>query len=662
MSIRTRVLLVAACLVPLAAAGARPPIPESIDRDRFVQEHGPREIPEARRAVHDEYDVTHYDVSLSLDIPGRIVFGTVEIEAVSQEDGLDVAEIDLFSNMTVDAVLANGGPAFHLHVDDVVSVSLGDTFDEGEAFSVTVTYHGTPAFPGQPLPFRFMTQSGQPMVLSYSEPFGAPAWWACKDDPKDKATFDIHFRVDTDLVVASNGALTSVENHGDGTHTYHWSTAYPMAPYLFSIAVTNFATWTETYTALDGTTTMPVEYYAYPDDLSDAEVSYSNTLAHIDFFVELFGEYPFLDEKYGIAQFHHPGAMEHQTCTSLGWNWVNGTTSNDWILVHELAHSWVGDLITMRDWDHTWTKEGFATYAEALYFEDLIDLDYYHQYMASLNVLNHADHQLYQINPVFDAAIYYKGAWVLHMLRHVIGDTAFFQGMRDYVDDPDLRYSVGDTEDLRLAFEIASGTDLSTFFDQWVYSPGYPTYGVEWSSVPAAGSGTDVSVTIRQHQTGWPVFEMPVDVAIETDLGTETFVVDNTLAEETFELHVDGATVLDVVLDPDDWIIKEIQVVGVAETLPVPRPLLGQNRPNPVRTSATRIDFRLDRASRVSLEVFDPSGREVAILVDERRPEGPGHVDWDATDREGRPLPPGVYYYRLTTDDTSMTRRLVLLR
>jgi aminopeptidase N len=662
MSIRTRLLLVAAMLIPLAAARAEPPIPDPVDRDRFIQGHGPSERPESQRAIHDEYDVTHYDVTLSLDIPGRVVFGTVEIDAVSNQNGLTACPVDLFSNMTVDAVLANGSPAFYTHVDDVVSVNLGASFDEGDPFSVTVTYHGTPAFPGQPLPFRFMSHAGQPMVLSYSEPFGAPAWWACKDDPKDKATFDIHFTVDDDLTVASNGALVEVEDHGDGTHTFHWSTGYPMSPYLFSIAVTNFDTWTDTYTALDGVTTMPIEYFAYPEDLADAQVSWSNTLDHMDYFVGLFGEYPFLTEKYGIAEFHHPGAMEHQTCTSMGWQWVNGTTSNDWILVHELAHSWVGDLITMDAWSHAWTKEGFATYCEALYFEDLVDTDYYHQYMASLNVLTHADEQLYDIQPVLDGAIYYKGAWVLHMLRHVVGDAAFFQGVRDYVENPDLRYSVGDTEDLRAAFEAASGQDLTVFFDQWVYSPGYPIYYLDWSASPAAGSGTDVSVTIEQGQTLGPIFEMPIDVAIETELGVETFVVQNTEAIQSFELHVAGSSIVSVTLDPDDWIIKETGVVSVGETAGVARPLLAQNRPNPVRTAATRIGFHLEQASRVVLTVFDPSGRQVATLLDELRPPGAGHVDWDATDDRGAALAPGVYYYRLTTDGSSLTRRLVLLR
>jgi len=120
----------------------------------------------------------------------------------------------------------------------------------------------------------------------------------------------------------------------------------------------------------------------------------------------------------------------------------------------------------MRTWSHAWTKEGFATLCEALYFEDLYGAEYYHDYMESLPYLNYGGFQLYNINPPLHSAIYYKGAWVLHMLRHVIGDAAFFDAIYAYTNDPALRYGVSDTEDLRQAFEAASGMDLTWFFNE----------------------------------------------------------------------------------------------------------------------------------------------------------------------------------------------------
>ncbi len=639
-----------------------PPLPTVADRARFLEHHRTAYVPRdvAARAVHDEYDVTHYDVTLSLDIPGHVVFGTVEIIAESAVADLALADVDLFDNMTVTAVTAGGTAATYAHVDDVVSIDLDGVYQPGESFTVSVTYQGTPSFPGQPLPFRFMTHAGFPMVLSYSEPYGAPAWWACKDDPKDKATFDIHFRVDDTMVVVSNGSLTSIDDHPDATRTYHWSTAYPMSPYLFSIAVTNFQSWSEVYTALDGFTTMSVDYYAYPEDFADAQVSWSNNLDMMLYYRTIFGEYPFLNEKYAIAEFQHPGAMEHQTATSMGWGWVNGTTSNDWVVAHELSHSWVGDMITMTEWSHAWCKEGFATYCEALYFEDLFGSAYYHDYMASMNILAYAADRLYAIDPPLDSSIYYKGAWVLHMLRHVLGDTDFFDGVRAYVDDPAFRYATANTDELAGSFEAVSGQDLSWFFDEWIYSPGYPIYDVDWSASPASGTGYDITLTVDQVQTLGPVFTMPIDVVVETDLGPESFVIWNDAISQSFPLHTEGSPIT-VELDPDMWIIRELQTVSSPDVTVSAASALAPCRPNPFAAS-TWIHFRLATAEPIRIEVFSPTGRRVKRLFEGVHPAGAGRVAWRGLDDADRRVSPGVYYYRLVTPTERLTRRAVLTR
>jgi aminopeptidase N len=381
----------------------------------------------------------------------------------------------------------------------------------------------------------------------------------------------------------------------------------------------------------------------------------------MEYFAALFGEYPFLTEKYAIAMFDHPGAMEHQTATSMGANWVDGTNANDWVVCHELSHSWVGDMITMPTWDHAWCKEGFATYCEALWFEDQYGTDYYHDYMESMNVMQYAENQIFGIDPPLHSTIYRKGAWVLHMLRHVIGDVAFFEGAYAYTNNPDYRYGVADTEDLRSMFEGTSGMDLVWFFDEWIYSPGYPIYEYDWSATPAAMTGFDVDLEITQTQTVGPVFKMPIDVRIATDLGPETFVVWDSLATQAFTLHVDG-TPTGLALDPDNWIIKEVTTVGAPEAAPASGFMLAQNRPNPFHPT-TRIRYDLDRPGPATLVVFDAGGRRVVSLVDAVLPAGPGSVSWDGRDARGRSAAPGVYYYRLMLPGgAGATRRMVLVR
>jgi aminopeptidase N len=647
-----------------ATAGPPPPLPSPEDRVRFIaweQEALPVPIEPGAppRAVHDAYDVDHYDIDLALDIPAQVLTGTVVVHATAQEAGLAEVDLDLYACMRVDAVTAGGNPASFTHANDILTITLDGIYQPGEAFTVAATFHGTPNFPGNPLPFRWMQHATTPMVLSYSEPFGAPAWWLCKDDPKDKATYATAITCPDDLTAVSNGFLTQVVDNGNGTKTYHWSTDYPMSPYLFSIAVTNFASWTEVYTALDGVTTMDVDYYAYPEDLTRAQVSWSNNIAMIEYYATLFGEYPFLDEKYAIAEFQHPGAMEHQTATSMGFSWITGTHTYDWVVAHELSHSWVGDMITMTEWSHAWCKEGFATICEALYFEHLYGLTYYHSYMNGMGVLSYAPLQLYNIQPVLHGAIYYKGAWVLHMLRHVIGDAAFFAGVYGYANDPALMYADGDTEDLRAAFEAAAGMDLAWFFDQWIYHPGYPIYQYVWWPEPAGG-GYDVMLTLRQVQTTGPLFKMPVDARVTTALGSQTFVAWDSLQTQTFAFHVDSEP-LGLMLDPDSWIIRTLQIMSGVDPAPPTAELLLHPQPNPFR-GETRIVFDLPQPERVAVTIHDAAGRRVATLLDAALPAGRAGVAWNGTDKLGRSLPPGRYFSRVTAGGQTVAGSLLLMR
>jgi len=659
---------------------APPPIPSAAQREAFVLAHGPApgepgiahpwEGEGGRlRAVHDEYDVAHYDVDLSLDIGAHVLSGVVRVEATVGTASLTSIRLDFFAPMVVDEVVMNGGPVPFSHAGSLLTVTLDRTYLPGEAFAVTCAYHGTPSYSGNP--FRWnLHGAGVPMVLSYSEPFAAPAWWVCKDDPKDKATFGIHVTAPDTLFTVSNGRLDSVEPHPDGTATCHWIHDYPMSPYLFSIATTNYDKWSEVYTSLDGQTTMPVDYYVYPEDLADAQVDWSRNVEMMEYYAGLFGEYPFLTEKYALAEFHHAGAMEHQTATSMGNGWITGDHANDFVVAHELSHMWVGDMITMRLWSHAWTKEGFATYCEALWFEDRYGEAYFHDYMAGMNVLNYAGYRLYNISPPLHSAIYYKGAWVLHMLRHVIGDAAFFAGVLGYTSDPDLRYGSSDTEDLRAAFEAASGEDLGWFFDEWIYEPGYPRYVPVWTSTPA-GDGYDVRLQIAQVQTTGPVFKMPVDVLVETDAGIDRFVVWDSLRTQAFTLHVTSPP-LEVTLDPDGWIIHVIDAGagvdgdgdGGGDGLPGDALAAGGGLrivPNPSRGPAV-LRYALPGSGTARIAIFDAAGRRVRLLLDSGRASGPGGLLWDGRGEDGLPLPTGIYHHRVERDGAVVTGRQVLLR
>jgi hypothetical protein len=265
----------------------------------------------------------------------------------------------------------------------------------------------------------------------------------------------------------------------------------------------------------------------------------------------IFGEYPFIAEKYGHAQFLWGGGMEHQTCTSLG-------VFNEYIVAHELSHQWWGDLVTCRDFHHIWVNEGFATYCEALWSEAVSGTAAYHADLSFNKYFGSGTIYVPDVSDdsrIFDSNLSYnKGSWVLHMLRRVIGDSAFFAALRQFYAQ--YGYSTATTEDFRDVCEAVSGRDLDAFFQQWIYGEYYPHYLSSWTSAPGGG-GYDVTLRLDQVQS-WQLFNMPLDVRITTEAGEQVFVVQDSLASQTFTFHVDAAPIA-LAVDPDDWVLKVIE-------------------------------------------------------------------------------------------------------
>ncbi len=216
--------------------------------------------------------------------------------------------------------------------------------------------------------------------------------------------------------------------------------------------------------------------------------------------------------------------------------------------------------------------------------------------------------------------------------------------------------------------------DLRWFFQEWVYEPGYPVYSYFWSAQEAgdrgatdagARSGYDVDLIIVQAQDLGPTFTMPIDLVIDTDLGPETFVIWDSLRTQSFTVHVAGQP-LGVELDPDEWIIRELEVMSdvadgahdAGQTLQLS---LLPNQPNPFRGTTT-IGFALDRAGRVVLDIVDVNGREVARLLDGLRPAGDSRIAWSGADALGRPVSPGIYYCRVRAGGNERIQAMTLLR
>jgi hypothetical protein len=490
-----------------------------------------------------EYDFVYYDLDLNLDPTARILSGTVIATAEVVGTSVTTMDLNLRNNMAVSGATCGGLPATFSHANHVLTVDLDRTYTTGEIISIGVTYSGNPASDY----FAWSSHSGQDMIWTLSEPYGARRWWPCKDFNEDKPdSLDMRVTVPDHLIVASNGSLVSDVDHG-ATRTFHWHCGYPIAPYLVSLAIYPYTTYSDWYTPQGGGTPMEVQFYVFPDHIDDVQTNYAKTVPMIDAFAQSWGEYPFLDEKYGHAEFTWGGGMEHQTISSLG-GW-----SED-LISHELAHQWFGDYITCNTFHHIWLNEGFATWSEARWKEVTEGSDTYQEYMDF--GAYYGPGTIYVETPnasaIFDVDLSYnKASWVVHMLRHVVGDTDFFAGLELYQST--YGYGTATTEQFRDVMEAASGKDLDAFFQQWIYGEYFPVYRYTWTP-----SGEGIDLVIEQIQTNTGLFTMPIDVRIETTTGTHDLVVQNAAAVENYALSVSG-DVQAVSLDPERWILRRVE-------------------------------------------------------------------------------------------------------
>ena len=502
-----------------------------------------------------EYDVKYYRLELTIDHIGKILYGRVGVSGSAAVTTLDSVMVNLLDNMTIDSIYNQTGNLAYIHQNDHITVYLDKPYAQDELFFFTTVYHGTPVVGNSFAGFRFSSRSGLPLITTLSEPFGARSWWPCNDITRDKAdSVDIFVTVDTSLVVSSNGLIVSDVDNGDGTHTTHWNSRYPIAPYLVSLGIHPYAVWHDYY-VYGPTDSMPIDFYVYPDQDQYSRSFFDGIIAHmIGVLSKPFGQYPFIEEKYGCTHFDWNGAMEHQTNTSTI---ASAFGYSQPIISHELGHQWWGDLVTCADWHHIWLNEGFATYAEALYFEADSGSVYYHAYMNGFDYGGGGSIYIQDTTDlwnIFGARVYDKGGWVLHMLRHVVGDSLFFDALTEYRRQ--YGWSYASTEDFQAVVETISGLDLDYFFQEWIYGTFRPEYRYSYLWEPNPGGGWKIYLFLRQVQTTEPTFfTMPIDAGIVTPDGEESRTVFNDRQGQGFVLYTETQP-LGVQLDPDRWISR----------------------------------------------------------------------------------------------------------
>lgn len=554
--------------------------------------------------VSDNYDLKYHRCEWSIDPAVNYIRGAVTSYFKPILNGFDQIEFDLSDSLTVDSVkYHNSVLSFSRLIADVIHISLPAAIPINSLDSITVYYQGVPPSTGLGS-FIQSTHNGTPVIWTLSEPFGAKEWWPCKQSLNDKIdSVDIIVITPQINRVASNGILLS-ENTSAGDKIYHWKTRYPIAAYLIAIAVTNYSSYSD-YVPLPGGDSLQVLNYVYPENDSLARTQTTGIINIIKFFDSLTITYPFVNEKYGHAQFGWGGGMEHQTMSFV-------VDFNHALMAHECAHQWFGDHITCGSWQDIWLNEGFATYFEGL-TEERFFPDSWMQWKASAiaSITSSPGGTVLcddttSVGRIFDGRLSYKkGAYLLHMLRWKLGDSLFFLSIKNYLNDPLLAGKYARTPDLIAHFEAAGNQSLTEFFNQWYYNQGFPSYHLLWGQTL-----NEVTLTVNQTQSDPSVsfFEMPVPVKFIGQNADTTIVFDHTNSGQIFNVTV-PFPIVSVQFDPMLWLLSAGNTIsGISEY-----PLIGDQvivYPNPAKDNINILS--LNNANTVeSIEITDVLGRIV---------------------------------------------------
>ena len=551
--------------------------------------------------VGENYDIYYHRMNWYINPSQNFIVGSVAtcFKAVSQ---MSTIQFELNSSLIVDSIKYHTTNLNFTHAFNIITAQFPATLPTNQHDSVTIFYKGTPP---QGTGFGSFVQdnhNGIPIIWTLSEPFGAPDWWPCKNSLKDKIdSIDIYVTTPSQYKVASNGLLKS-ETISGTDKMYHWKHKYPIATYLIAIAVTNYQVYSDYANLNSGI--LEITNYVFPENYSTAQLSTPNLIPVLQLYDSLFSDYPYMNEKYGHAQFGWGGGMEHQTMTFL----VNFGYD---LMAHELAHQWFGNKITCKNWHEIWINEGFATYLTGLTYNFLNTPNSWRNWKR--NTINHVlqfpDGSVYcddttSVNRIFDGRLSYsKGAMVLNMLRWKIGDSAFFSCMKNFITDSQLAYKFAGTIDFKAHAEASSGQNLTDFFNDWIYNQGYPIYTLE--STIYSDSSLTLFISQQQSHNSVSFFELPIPIKFSNGIKDTLLIFNNTLNNQVFSFSLNFIPT-SLTFDPENNLIAVLDTSIITSKIEKTKSNPFIISPNPVRNILT-----IENGNQYveKIELFDLMGR-----------------------------------------------------
>ncbi len=491
-----------------------------------------------------EFDAGHYSLDLAIAPETRMLEGLCTVRLHALRDGLERVELD-FEGLLVGSVTdGRGRNLLFEHTDGTLSIALAEPLRKAQFVELAVDYRGTPV---KGMWFAREIGGVPTQVFTHGQCEDSRWWFPCIDDPSDRATSEIRVRIPEDWVAVAAGERIDQIEHGDGTRTEHWRMTAPHPPYLLTLAAGDFTVLEDAWDDV------PLSYLVEGSLADRVPEALGDTPAALEFVSELTGvRYPYAKYSQVCVDRFPFGGMENISATTLTDRCLQDargladSPATD-LVVHEAAHQWFGDLLTCRDWSQVWLNEGFATYVTLLFRARHDGLDEFRGRLRDAQedylegdvgdrrrpiVWNRYRDPL----DLFPGGhTYAGGATRLHLLRHVVGEEAFFLGLRRYVAE-NANSSVT-TADLRASMEQASGKDLGRFFDQWLRSPGYPEFVTHWQWDERRAL---LLFSVHQSQAvddGTPAaFAVPVDIEVRTSAGRKIERVEVQKRRELFSI------------------------------------------------------------------------------------------------------------------------------
>lgn len=606
-------------------------------------------------AQTERYDVHFYALDIAMTNLNTTVSGTGEIHGTAREN-LDTVWFELFNTFSITEIRLNGSPTNYVRQGSAIKVPVN--IAAGTNFAIATDYNGTPPTAAtNPLGGSGMSNAVSPswgnrVTWSLSEPFSAYEWWPCKQSLRDKAdSVSVKITVPSTCKAGSNGILENTVDLGNGNTRYEWKHRHPIDYYLVSVAVAEYIEYNVFANPVGASNPVLIQNFIYnnPQTLTNFQDKINETADFMEYFSEIYGLYPYANEKYGHCMAPLSGGMEHQTMTTQGF-------FEKTLTAHELAHQWWGNKVTCASWSDIWVNEGFASYSEYLMLAELypqqqtIDMNDRHN-----NIMSQAGGSVWVADSLNESAIfssrlvYDKGAAIVHTMRYFAdNDPQFFTALRNFQDA--FADSVAIGLDMKVKLEEATGKSFTEVFEQWYFGAGYPTYSIDWNKTT-----TDLFIRVK-HTTSvpsiTPTFTNPIDVRFSRTGLSDTIVRFNiTSNSDEFLLQNMGNVSNVVSIDPNNWIINKVGpieydpdfVVGLTTNTLQP---LVSIYPNP-SNGPVCIDVASGGKNRV--KVIDAQGK----FMFEKDFEKTTQIDLSK-------MPTGMYLFQIENENgTQITRRIV---